>query len=192
MLKADEIPYDMPLATQVRDLLNKESDSGDIEPCSVITYRVPFNACVQIFNYVQKSSRIVFGPSLVMLNPDETFTVNILSGGKPKMPGMITSLYLTMGPEFTSDIIEVETSDHCKMQIKVSYNWYFKVDKSDKSSGEKMFAIRDFIGDMCTVCAAKIRSACAGVTFENFHSTSARLIRIAIFGTNEEDKINDE
>ena len=70
-----------------------------------------------------------------MLNPDETFTVNVLSGGKPKVPGVIKTLHVGLGPDFTSDIIEVETSDHARLQILLAYNWHFRVDKeSDKEA----------------------------------------------------------
>jgi len=40
--------------------------------------------------------------------------------------------------------------------------------------------------------ASKVRSAVASVDFDTFHKTSARLIRRAIFGVNEKDKINKE
>ena len=53
-------------------------------------------------------------PDLVMLSPDEQFTVLSLSGDKPKQPGMIKSLQLMLGPDFMTDIIVVETSDHAR------------------------------------------------------------------------------
>ena len=40
--------------------------------------------------------------------------------------------------------------------------------------------------------AAKVRAAVAGSTFEVFHKTSARIIRKAIFGLDEEGHINDK
>ena len=43
----------------------------------------------QIYDYKEKKSRIIFGPELVMLGPDEQFTRLSLSGGKPKKPGQI-------------------------------------------------------------------------------------------------------
>ena len=127
-----------------------------------------------------------------MLGPDEIFTVNILSGGKPKIPGRIKSLHVNLGPDFTSDFIEVETSDHARLLIKLSYHWFFRVNKEDQTEAEKLFAISDFIGDMCTIMASKIRSAVAGVNFEKFHNSFAKLIRTSIFGVNEDGKVNKE
>lgn len=40
--------------------------------------------------------------------------------------------------------------------------------------------------------ASKVRNAIASVDFETFHKTSARLIRKAIFGADENGKIRDE
>lgn len=68
--------------------------------------------------------RVVFGPELVMLGPDEQFTQLSLSGGKPKKPNQIRSLCLLLGPDFCTDVIVVETSDHARLQLQLSYNWF--------------------------------------------------------------------
>ena len=46
----------------------------------VVTYRCPSNSAVQVYNYQQKTARVVFGPDLVILEPHETFNVLFLSG----------------------------------------------------------------------------------------------------------------
>lgn len=65
----------------------------------------------------------MFGPDLVMLGPDEQFTKLALSGGKPKKPNAIKSLCLLLGPDFCTDIVIVETSDHARLSLQLSYNW---------------------------------------------------------------------
>ena len=35
---------------------------------------------VQVYNYLEKTARVVFGPDLVVLNPHENFNVLSLSG----------------------------------------------------------------------------------------------------------------
>lgn len=47
---------------------------------SVVTYRCPSNSAVQVYNYQNKTARVVFGPDLVILEPHETFNVLFLSG----------------------------------------------------------------------------------------------------------------
>jgi major vault protein len=54
-----------------------------------------------------------------------------------------------------------------------------------------IFNIRDFIGDMCNLMAAKVRAAVASSSFEDFHKSSAFIIRKAIFGVDKGNHIND-
>lgn len=189
MLKANEARFSIDLPQMTMNLLREENPNIDCN--KLVSYSCPFNACVQVFNYRCKTARTIWGPQLVQLGPDETVTVNILSGGKPKMPGVIKSLYIALGPDFTSDLLEVETSDHCRMHIALSYNWTFNIERNEEG-GRKVFAIKDFIGDMCTVMASKIRSLVAGKTFDDFHKSSAKLIRTAIFGADENGSIYDK
>jgi len=64
-----------------------------------------------------------------MLGPDEHFTMLSLSGDKPKRPHVIKTLTLLMGPDFMTDIVTVETADHARLSLKLSYNWHFEIDK---------------------------------------------------------------
>lgn len=116
----------------------------------VITYRVPHNAAMQIYDYKEKKARVVFGPDLVMLGPDEQFTQLSLSGGKPKRPNEIKSLVLLLGPDFCTDIITIETADHARLQLQLSYNWHFKIaDPANQDEAAKLFSVPDFVGDLC-------------------------------------------
>jgi len=153
----------------------------------VITFRTPHNSAVQIYDYKSKTARVVLGPDLVMLGPDEQFTVNSLSGDIPKKPHVIKSLSLLLGPDFMTDLVVVETSDHARLSLKLSYNWYFDFDKQDPS---KIFSVPDFVGDACKAIASRVRGAVARQTFDNFHKHSADLIREAVFGK-EGDTINN-
>jgi len=77
-------------------------------------------------------------------------------------------------------------------RLQLAYNWFFKVDKTNQEDGAKVFAVRDFVGDLCSTVASIIRGAVASVDFDTFHKTSARLIRKAVFGVDESGKINKE
>jgi len=148
------------------------------DPTRVITYRTPHNSAVQVYDYKSKIARVVFGPDLVMLGPDEQFTVNSLSGDVPKRPHVIKSLALLLGPDFMTDVVVVETSDHARLSLKLSYNWYFEVDQTNQS---KIFSVPDFVGDACKAIASRVRGAVATETFDNFHKKSADIIRDAVF-----------
>jgi major vault protein len=144
----------------VEDLLAAQrSELGIVErdKTRVITYRAPHNSAVQIYDYKAKKSRVVFGPELVMLGPDEQFSVLSLSGDKPKRPHVVKSLHLILGPDFMTDVVTVETSDHARLAIKLSYNWEFRIDKKNAAQAVALFQVPDFVGDTCKAIASAVR-----------------------------------
>ncbi|XP_063396183.1 major vault protein-like [Mytilus trossulus] len=172
---------------------SKSSDSSKPrDKTRVVTFRVPHNAAVQIYDYKEKKARVVFGPELVMLGPDEQFTQLSLSGGKPKKQNVIKSLCLLLGPDFCTDIITVETADHARLSLQLSYNWHFDIkNKEDKAEASKIFSVPDFVGDACKAIASRIRGAVAQVQFDDFHKNSARIIRSSVFGFDDKDKVRE-
>jgi len=122
---------------------------------------------------------VVTGPDLVMLAPQEEFTVVTLSGGRPKRPQTKKSITLLLGPDFMADVVEVETSDHARLRLNLAYNWQF-------TNPNLAFNVPDFVGDACLRIASKIRGEVARVAFDRFHRQSAQIIREAVFGP--EDK----
>ena len=66
---------------------------------------------------------------MVVLQPDEQFTLLSLSAGKPKKPNQIRSLVLLLGPDFCTDTVEVETVDHARLRpvfnliINFEFDW---------------------------------------------------------------------
>jgi major vault protein len=195
MLKPNEELWAKDLPKAVEELLAKErsdTEQGrDRDKTRVVSYRAPHNSAVQIYDYKEKKSRVVFGPDLVMLGPDEHFTVLSLSGDKPKRPHMIKSIALLLGPDFMTDIVIVETADHARLSLKLSYNWHFEVNKNNAEDASKIFQVPDFVGDSCKAIASRVRGAVAAVSFDNFHKNSARIIRQAVFGVDEHDKVRN-
>jgi len=122
-LWAKELPPEVEALLSQDALAERSSRGGSAkkarEKTSVVAYRVPHNAAVQIYDYKQKKARVEFGPELVMLQPDEQFTQINLSGGKPKRPNQIRALCLLLGPDFCTDIITIETSDHARLSLQV-------------------------------------------------------------------------
>ncbi|XP_017374604.1 major vault protein [Cebus imitator] len=139
MLTEDEVLWEKELPPGVEELLNKGqdplADRGDkgtaksLQPSAprnktrVVSYRVPHNAAVQVYDYRAKRARVVFGPELVSLGPEEQFTVLSLSAGRPKRPHARRALCLLLGPDFFTDVITIETADHARLQLQLAYNW---------------------------------------------------------------------
>jgi len=194
MLKPNEELWKKELPKAVEDLLAKDKaddNSGERDKTRVVTYRAPHNSAVQIYDYKDKKSRVVFGPELVMLGPEEHFTVISLSGEQPKRPNVITALAVLLGPDFMTDVVVVETADHARLSLKLSYNWYFEVDKTKPAQAARIFQVPDFVGDSCKAIASRVRGAVAGVSFDAFHKNSAKIICSSVFGQDENGQIKN-
>lgn len=200
MLTQDEVLWEKELPPGVEELLNLAHDpladrgqtgTGKVQgqpsaprnKTRVVSYRVPHNAAVQVYDYRAKRARVVFGPELVSLDPEEQFTVLSLSAGRPKRPHARRVLCLLLGPDFFTDVITIETADHARLQLQLAYNWHFELkNRNDPEETAKLFSVPDFVGDACKAIASRVRGAVASVTFDDFHKNSARIIRTAVFG----------
>lgn len=205
MINQDEELWAKELSPTVETLLSAGKDpsadrggrgqeaAGKVrDKTRVVTFRVPHNAAVQIYDYKEKKARVVFGPELVMLGPDEQFTQLSLSGGKPKKPNMIKALCLLLGPDFATDIIVVETADHARLSLQLSYNWHFDLTVGKTAEeASKIFSVPDFTGDSCKAIASRVRGAVAQVQFDDFHKNSAKIIRSSVFGFDDKNKVRD-
>jgi len=193
MLKSNEELWEKELPEGVEELLTQREYSGigsgagkkaveARDKTRVVTYRAPHNSAVQVYNYTTNLSRVQFGPDLVMLGPDEHFTMLSLSGGKPKQQDQIKSLCILITSDFMTDIVTVETSDHARLSLQLAYNWFFDVNKEDAASAASLFSVPDFVGDACKSIASRVRGAVASSSFDDFHKSSAEIIRAAVFG----------
>merc|ERR1711871_1234314 len=86
-----------------------------------------------------------------------------------------------------TDVVTVETSDHARLRLTLSYNWHFDVgaatgEQPDEKMAQSIFSVRDFTGDACKAIASRVRGAVASERFDNFHKHSAKIIRGSVFG----------
>jgi len=202
MLKPYEELWEKELPVSVEELLNQDADADPAEASKavktkrdksrVVTYQIPHSAAVQIYDYKEKQARVIFGPELIMLGPDEQFTVVSLSGQTPKVPKQLNVIAMLLGPRFSTDVVVVETADHARLSLKLSYNWHFDVKRVNNSEdATKIFSVPDFIGDFCKAIASRVRGSVAQRSFDDFHKNSAELIRTAVFGKEEDGTIRN-
>ena len=129
---------------------------------------------------VSKSGRrrVVQGPCTVLLEYDEHPQILALSRGKPKTTDNIlrTAYLLTRGNK-VSDIVEVETSDFCKLKVKVSYRLNFEGDNS-----EKWFSIENYTKFLTDHLRSKLRSATKKIGVEQFMGTAEDFVRDTVLG----------
>jgi major vault protein len=71
-LSADEELWEKHMSPQLSELLNRKHD---VAASRVVSYACGENEAVQIFDYKTNEQRVVFGPELIMLAPNEEFKV---------------------------------------------------------------------------------------------------------------------
>ncbi|KAI0990483.1 hypothetical protein GJ496_001606 [Pomphorhynchus laevis] len=188
MLNEQEELWDKHLPQDVSDLLSTDAlagrsariTAGDLvtrKSYQVVSFKIPHNSASQIYDYRLNKSRVVFGPELVILEPDEQFTLLSLSAGVPKLANSRKALCLLLGPDYFEDVFTIETADHARLSLRVSLNWLFSIDKQPEE--EK------------ALVASRIRGAVSSVPFDHFHKHSADIIHLAVFGKNENGVVNN-
>jgi major vault protein len=122
--------------------------------------------------------RVVQGPQTVLLEYDEHPQILALSRGKPKTTDNIlrTAYLLTTGNK-VSDIVEVETSDFCKLRVKVSYRVNFEGEDT-----EQWFAIENYTKFLTDHLRSKLRSATKKVSVQEFYGSAEDFVRDTILG----------
>jgi len=93
-----------------------------------------------------------------------------------------------LGPDFMTDIVTVETSDHARLSLQLAYNWFFDINKDNAEQAAAIFSVPDFVGDACKSIASRVRGAVASSSFDDFHKNSADIIRSAVFGKDASGK----
>ncbi|EPY37098.1 major vault protein [Strigomonas culicis] len=162
------------------------------EESKAIVFHIPYRSVTQLYNYKSQTKRLIFGPARVILEPHEEFTIISLSGSPwdpaqptkclPKEPHRISALYLFLGPANMADVVHVETRDHAQLALQLGYDWFFDVPYGATGEAQKCFTVNDFVGDACSFIASSIRAAVALLPFEEFHRSSAKTLRDAVFG----------
>lgn len=198
LLEAHEELYEKIISSELEMMIQNEGSFHvdfplkNLKPRDkyrVITFTVPHNAVTQVFDYKMKKNNIIFGPALVKLNPYEEFTVLELSGDNPKTERKIKTIIMRLGPDFLSDTIEVETSDHAKLLLKLTYSWLFSIDKSNLDELAKLFQVKDFVGDSCKSIASRIRGIVSSVSFDSFHKESTSIVQTGVFGKDSQGNL---
>jgi major vault protein len=172
--------------------IDTKMNSQGRDKTRVVVYRCPGNTAVQVYDYQKRTARVIFGPDLAVLGPHENFNVLSLSAGKPKKPNALQTICLMLGPDFITDLFEVETSDHARLVIKIAMNNFFDFDREDPGAIQAIFSVPDFIGFVCKNIASRIRGKVAQVPFDEFHRYSVRIIKQAVFGQDDKGNIKNK
>ena len=130
--------------------------------------------------------RVLEGPATALLSYTESLEVLSLSTGKPKNTDKLyRTTYLRTKSNKVSDIIDVETSDHVRCQVKISFNVNFE------GSPEKWFNSENYVKLLCDHVRSMLKGEAKKHTIEAFYSNATAIIRDAILGAKKTDASGD-
>jgi major vault protein len=127
------------------------------------------------------SQRVEVGPKSVMLDYDEVPQVLKLSTGKPKnADNLYRTAFLMARANKVSDIVEVETGDYCKLQLKLSYRVDFEGDPSH------WFGLENYVKFMTDHMRSRLKASCKKLGVEEFYRAAVEHVRDTVLGSKPE------
>ncbi len=127
--------------------------------------------------------QVVVGPSVRLLEFDETLEVLELSTGKPKSDGVLMrTAYLQTQNNIVSDIIDAETKDLVDVSIRLSYRVNFT------GNDKKWFSVANYVKLMTQHLRSIVRNRVKKINIEDFNNDPADILRDTILGPAEEGK----
>src|SRR5271166_6972527 len=123
---------------------DKIARGGQFTPPPTLTLNTKYDGVPTISPYVgyavqvvNKSNKpgdrtVVVGPATILLEYDESLAVLELSTGKPKnTDALLRTVYLRVDNNLVSDMVEVETKDLVRVNVKLSYRVNFLREHKD-------------------------------------------------------------
>ncbi len=124
------------------------------------------------------SRRVIQGPGTYVLDYSEIPQVFALSTGKPKTTDKLhRDVFLKTTANMVSDVIEVETRDFCRLNVKVSYRVNF-----EGPDPMKWFAIDNYTKFLTDHMRSRVRNAVQKLGIEEFYGNHVDVIRDIVLG----------
>lgn len=126
--------------------------------------------------------RVVEGPFRILMEYDETLEVLSLSRGKPKnTDNRIYTVYLRTKNNKVSDQVTIETSDHVKVTLRMSFLCDFEGDNS------KWFEVENYVKFMTDHIRSVLSGSAKQHTIAKLYLDAINFVRDSILGKKTED-----
>ena len=135
-------------------------------------------------NVVSKSGerKVVCGPQTILLDYDQTLGEIQMSTGRPKTTDrLIETVYLRHENNKISDLINVETKDFVRAEIKVSYCVSFMPEDR-----EKWFNVENYVKYLCDRVRSIMKREAKKYTIEEFYQNYSKIVRNIAIARNED------
>lgn len=126
-------------------------------------------------NVISKNGerKVVCGPQTILLDYDQTLEELQMSTGRPKTTDhLIKTVYLRHENNKVSDLVNVETKDFVRCEIKVSYCVDF-----EKGYMDKWFNVENYVKYMCDRIRSEMKREAKKYTIEEFYQNYSTIMR---------------
>jgi major vault protein len=140
-------------------------------------------------NVISKNGdrKVVCGPQTILLDYDQTLEVLEMSTGKPKTADYpIRTVFLRHENNKVSDIIDIETKDFVRAEVKVSYCVDF-----DKDYMDKWFNIENYVKYLCDRERALIKREAKKYTIEEFYQNYSDIVHDVAINNIQSPNVED-
>ena len=121
--------------------------------------------------------RVVQGPDRILMRYDETLEVLRLSTGTPKRSDdTLETVYLRVSNNKVSDIVTVESSDHVKIDFKLSFLAEFTGDSS------RWFEVENYVKLLTEHVRSVLAGAAKRVSISDLYANAVDFVRDTILG----------
>ena len=121
--------------------------------------------------------RVEAGPKNLLLAYDETLEVIELSTSKPKSTEkLLRTVFLRVLNNKVSDICEVETTDHVRVQLEYSLRVSFEGDSA------RWFEVENYVKFLCDHVRSVLKGVVKRITVDTFYRESVDIIRDTLLG----------
>ena len=131
-------------------------------------------------NLVSKSGtrKTICGPQTILLDYDQTLEEIQFSTGTPKTTDrLMKTVYLRHENNKISDIINIETKDFVRCEIKVSHCVSF-----DKEYMDKWFNVENYVKYLCDKVRADVKREAKKYSIEDFYQNYSEIVRNIALG----------
>jgi major vault protein len=117
--------------------------------------------------------KVICGPKTVMLDYDQTMEELQMSTGRPKTTdSLIRTVFLRHENNKVSDLVNIETKDFVRCEVKVSYCVNF-----DKSQMDKWFNVENYVKYLCDHQRSLLKREAKNYTIEEFYQNYSDIVR---------------
>ena len=126
--------------------------------------------------------KVIVGPQTYLLAYDETLESMKLSKGTPKSDDhVLKTVYLRVKHNKLSDLVEAETSDLCRVTLRLSYRVNFE------GEPDRWFDVENYVKFLTDHMRSILRNAVKRKGVQEFYANAIQIIRDTVLGEPGED-----